>query len=43
MYGGIGFSWRYDAKYKEVRVNIDSNDKNTGTKAEKRAKKTKKG
>ena len=43
MYGGIGFSWRYDAKYKEVRVNIDSNDKNTGSKAEKRAKKTKKG
>ncbi len=43
MYGGIGFSWRYDAKYKEVRINIDNKDKNTGTKAEKRAKKTKKG
>jgi hypothetical protein len=36
MYGGI-FSWRYDAKYKEVRINIDNNDKNTGLK-EKRAK-----
>ena len=43
MYGGIGFSWRYDAKYKEVRINIDNTDKNTGSKAEKRAKKTKKG
>ncbi|MFV8362683.1 transporter [Flavobacterium sp. ZT3P35] len=43
VYGGFGFSWRYDAKYKEVRINIDNNDKNTGSKAEKRAKKTKKG
>jgi hypothetical protein len=25
-------SWRYDAKYKEVRINIDNNDKNTGLK-----------
>jgi hypothetical protein len=41
VYGGIGFSWRYDANYKEVRVNIDSDD--SGEKAEKRAKKTKKG
>ena len=41
VYGGIGFSWRYDANYKEVRVNIDSGD--SGEKAEKRAKKTKKG
>ncbi|OCB78497.1 transporter [Flavobacterium crassostreae] len=23
LYGGIGFSWRYDAKYKEVRINKD--------------------
>jgi hypothetical protein len=23
------FSWRYDAKYKEVRINIDNNDKKT--------------
>ena len=41
LYGGIGFSWRYDANYKEVRINIDSGD--SGKKAEKRAKKTKKG
>jgi hypothetical protein len=41
LYGGIGFSWRYDANYKEVRMNIDSGD--SGKKAEKRAKKTKKG
>lgn len=45
LYGGIGFSWRYDGKYKEVRVKIDSdnNDKKTDTKADKKAKKTKKG
>ena len=41
LYGGIGFSWRYDANYKEVRINNDSGD--SGKKAEKRAKKTKKG
>lgn len=41
LYGGIGFSWRYDANYQEVRINIDSDD--SGKKAEKRAKKTKKG
>ena len=41
IYGGIGFSWRYDANYQEVRINIDSGD--SGKKAEKRAKKTKKG
>lgn len=41
LYGGIGFSWRYDANYQEVRINIDSGD--SGKKAEKRAKKTKKG
>ena len=28
LYGGFGFSWRYDANYKEVRINIDD-DKNT--------------
>jgi hypothetical protein len=35
------FSWRYDAKYKEVRINIDNNDKNTGLKkkSQKRQKK----
>lgn len=41
MYGGIGFSWRYDANYEEVRINIDNND--SGNKAQRRAKKTKKG
>jgi hypothetical protein len=34
--------WRYDAKYKEVRINIDNNDKNTGQ-SEKKSQKTKKG
>lgn len=41
LYGGIGFSWRYDANYQEVRINIDSGD--SGKKATRRAKKTKKG
>jgi len=41
LYGGIGFSWRYDANYQEVRINIDNEDSNK--KALKRAKKTKKG
>lgn len=41
LYGGIGFSWRYDANYQEVRINIDNND--SDKKALKRAKKTKKG
>lgn len=41
LYGGIGFSWRYDANYQEVRINIDNTDSNR--KASKRAKKTKKG
>jgi hypothetical protein len=31
-------SWRYDAKYKEVRINIDNNDKNTGLKQKKEPK-----
>lgn len=47
VYGGIGFSWRYDANYKEVRVNIDSGDSGEKVekveKVEKRVKKTKKG
>ncbi len=38
-YGGVGFSWRYDAKYKEVKMKADSGNK----KAKKRAEKTKKG
>lgn len=41
LYGGIGFSWRYDANYQEVRINIDNND--SDKKALRRAKKTKKG
>lgn len=24
LYGGIGFSWRYDGQYKEVRISIDN-------------------
>ncbi|TDE28870.1 transporter [Flavobacterium ranwuense] len=41
LYGGIGFSWRYDANYQEVRINIDNKD--SDKKALRRAKKTKKG
>jgi hypothetical protein len=41
LYGGLGFSWRYDANYQEVKMNIDSGD--SERKALKRAKKTKKG
>lgn len=37
LYGGVGFSWRYDANYQEVRMSIDSGD-NSGTKAEKKAR-----
>ncbi len=42
LYGGIGFSWRYDAKYKEIRINPDD-DKKTRTqkKVEKKNKKRK--
>jgi Putative MetA-pathway of phenol degradation len=40
LYGGIGFSWRYDANYKEVRMKIDTGD--SDKKAQKKAKKTKK-
>ena len=38
LYGGVGFSWRYDANYKEVRMSIDSGD-NSKSKAEKKAEK----
>lgn len=31
LYGGIGFSWRYDAGYKEVEMNVDK--RNTNKKA----------
>jgi hypothetical protein len=41
LFGGVGFSWRYDANYKEVRMNIDSGD--SDKKAKRRAKKTKRG
>lgn len=41
LYGGIGFSWRYNANYKEVRMKIDTGD--SAKKAAKKAKKTKKG
>jgi hypothetical protein len=41
LYGGVGFSWRYDANYKEVRMKVDTGD--SEKKAQKRAKKTKKG
>lgn len=37
LYGGVGFSWRYDANYQEVRMSIDSGG-NSQTKAEKKAK-----
>jgi len=38
LYGGIGFSWRYDANYKEVKIGVETNKKSS-----KRARKTKKG
>jgi hypothetical protein len=41
LYGGIGFSWRYDAGYKEVKMKVDTGD--SDKKAQKKAKKTKKG
>ncbi|WP_255462928.1 transporter [Flavobacterium sp. GP15] len=43
LYGGIGLSWRYDAKYKEVRMKIDTgNAANPDIKGDKKAKKTQK-
>lgn len=41
LYGGVGFSWRYDANYKEIRMKVDTGD--SDKKAKRRAKKTKKG
>lgn len=38
LYGGVGFSWRYDANYKEVRMSLD----NTGNKKSKSQKKAEK-
>lgn len=41
FYGGIGFSWRYDAKYKEVRINIDNKDSGKKGKTKEKKKKRK--
>lgn len=41
LYGGIGFSWRYDANYNEVRMKVDTGD--SEKKVRKRAEKTKRG
>lgn len=41
LYGGVGFSWRYDANYKEVKISTDS--EYSSNKVKRRAKKTKKG
>jgi hypothetical protein len=41
LYGGVGFSWRYDAGYKEVRMKVDTGD--SDKKAQRKARKTKKG
>jgi hypothetical protein len=38
LYGGIGFSWRYDANYKELRMSLDEG----GNKNSKSQKKTEK-
>jgi len=41
LYGGVGFSWRYDAGYKEVRMKVDTGD--SDKKAKRKARKIKKG
>jgi hypothetical protein len=43
LYGGIGFSWRFDANYKEVRMKIDTrdSDKKIRKKLQKRQKNVK--
>ena len=38
FYGGVGFSWRYDAKYKEVQMRF----KDEKSKKNKKGKKSKK-
>jgi hypothetical protein len=38
LYGGLGFSWRYDANYKEVRMSFDTGD-NSKSKTEKKVEK----
>lgn len=42
LYGGIGFSWRYDANYKEVRMNLDNGDRKKSKSEKKVEKKDKK-
>ncbi|MBP6759908.1 MAG: transporter [Flavobacterium sp.] len=41
LYGGVGFSWRLDTNYKEIRMKVDTGD--SEKKAKRKAKKTKKG
>lgn len=41
LYGGFGFSWRYDAKYKEVRMPIDGGKKDKSSKKKEKSKKRK--
>lgn len=38
LYGGVGFSWRYDANYKEVRMELDQGGRKK-SKSEKKAEK----
>jgi hypothetical protein len=38
LYGGLGFSWRYDANYKEVRMSLDQGGRKK-SKSEKKAEK----
>jgi hypothetical protein len=38
LYGGLGFSWRYDANYKELIMSIDSGD-NSKTRTQKKVQK----
>lgn len=38
LYGGLGFSWRYDANYKEVRMSLDKGGRKK-SKSEKKAEK----
>ncbi|MDG2432442.1 transporter [Flavobacterium sp.] len=38
FYGGLGFSWRYNANYKEVRMNLDNSGRKK-SKSEKKAEK----
>jgi hypothetical protein len=40
LYGGFGFSWRYDANYKDVIIDLDNGD---SKKAVRKARKVKKG